>query len=112
VGAAHLLHPCELRVDLVGRAIQLDDQRGRDSRVYPAATATTTRLDRELVHHLHRRRDDPARDDRGDRVPASSVVDKSATTVCTAAGRTRSRMVIAVTIPSVPSDPTNAPRRP
>jgi hypothetical protein len=43
--------------------------------------------------------------------PASSVERKPASSVVTASGRRTIRSVIRVAIPSVPSEPTKAPRR-
>ena len=70
------------------------------------------RLDRERVHHLDRRRHDAGGDDRRHRVPG--VVgggSKPASSVRTSSGLRTSRTVTAVTMPSVPSEPTTAPEQ-
>ena len=43
--------------------------------------------------------------------PAASIESKAASTVRTDSGRRSTRSVISVAIPSVPSEPTNAPSR-
>ena len=91
------------------RPVELDDQhRTRAGRI-PARDRSLGGLDRQRIHHLDRRRQDPGCDHAArpprrprpsSRTPASSVRTASATR--------RTRTVIRTAIPSVPSEPTNA----
>ena len=70
------------------------------------------RLDREPVHHLDRGRQDPGRDDRRDGL--AGLVDRVEGGELRRHGlglAQRSRSVISVAIPSVPSEPMNAPEQ-
>jgi hypothetical protein len=64
----------------------------------------------ERVHHLDRGGQDPAAIDAETAAPAASVESNAASSVRTASGRADAH-VIRTAIPSVPSEPTNAPSR-
>ena len=95
----------------VRRSVELDQQhRGG----VPGIARTAEVLDHRrqaTVHHLDRGRHDPGRDDVGDAGGGGIEVVEVTSMVRTVDGSGVSRTATAVAMPSVPSPPTNAPRR-
>jgi len=109
--ARRRLDLADLVVDAFVESVDLGEQhRGRIGRVARVGEGLD-RADDPLIHHLERRRHDPAGDDRRD--GRRAVLDAREVQQQRPDGRGIgvSRTQTAVTTPSVPSDPTTTPRR-
>ena len=109
---AELAHRGHVLLDLDGDAVELDEQHGARAGRVARRDCRLGGLDRERVHHLDRRRQDPGRDRPGH--GRGGLVRRSGTRRG-ASARPRAcrstRSVTFVAMPSVPSEPTTTPSR-